>query len=73
MINLQRFYNDEATRKDVRDFLIEYLKEKAVELTFNGDETKHIKLAGEVISEAWNKLDQIYGKKEQKQKENQAR
>ena len=50
-----------------------YLREKAVELTFNGEETKHIKLAREVLDESWNKLEQVYGKKEEHQKENPAR
>lgn len=70
---LKRFYQDEEIRIGVKEFLLGYLKEKAVELTFSGEETRHIKLAKETVEEAWNKLDQIYGKKEKVKKENPAR
>lgn len=70
---LKQFYNDTHTKDSVKEFIMVYLKEKAVELTFTGEETKHIKLAREVLDEAWNKLEQLYGKKEEKPKENRAR
>lgn len=50
-----------------------YLREKAVELTFNGEETKHIKLAREILDDTWNRLEQLYGEKQQKPLENPAR
>ncbi len=71
--NLKAFYLDSGTRNDVQEFVMAYLKEKAVELTFNGEETKHIKLAREVLDDAWNRLEQLYGEKAQKPLENPAR
>jgi hypothetical protein len=70
---LKRFYQDEHTRNAVKEFLVQCLKEKAVELAFGGRSTAEIKQASEVIDEAWNKLDRLYGKKEEKNKENPAR
>jgi hypothetical protein len=42
-------------------------------MAFNGEDTGHIKLARDVISEAWNKLELLYGKKEEKPIQNPAR
>lgn len=70
---LQQFYLDEGVREAVKSFLILCLKDEAVELTFNGQETRHIKQANDIIEKAFNKLEQQYGKKEKKQKENPAR
>ena len=70
---LPRFTNDDATRDAVKEFLVEHLKTKAIEMAFSGEDTKYLKLAKEIIEEAWNKLINEYGKKENKQIENQAR
>lgn len=70
---LQQFYNDEHTRDAVKDFLTQFLKEKAGEMAFSGESTEHIKLAKESISEAWNKLELLYAKKEEKKIKNKAR
>lgn len=70
---LKQFYLDTNTKDSVKEFILVYLKDKAVEMTFSGEDTKHIKLAREVLDEAWNKLEQVYGKKEEKKKENPAR
>ena len=71
--NLQRFYNDTSTKTDVKDFLILCLREKAIDLAFAGKGTDHIMLAKEVIEEAWNTLEKLYGQKENKEEVNQAR
>jgi hypothetical protein len=70
---LKRFYTDEHTRNAVEEFVIQHLREKSAELAFNGESTEHIKLAKDVINEAWNKLAQIYGKVEDKPIHNPAR
>lgn len=70
---LKQFYSDSATRNSVKEFIMVYLREKAVELTFNGEETKHIKLAREILDDTWNRLEQLYGEKQQKPLENPAR
>ena len=70
---LKAFYKDEHMRKAVEAFVIEYLREKAAELAFNGESTDHIKTAKEVINEAWNKLEMLYGEKKGQKLNNPAR
>jgi hypothetical protein len=70
---LKRFYVDEHTRNAVQEFVVHYLREKSADMAFNGENTNHIKLARDVINEAWNKLEQIYGNKEEVKKKNPAR
>lgn len=70
---LKRFYQDELMRNQVKEFLVQCLRDKAVELAFSGRSTAEIQKANEVIDEAFNKLEHTYGKKEEVKKENKAR
>ena len=70
---LKNFYADEQTRIAVQQFLLECLKEQTIELAFSGREAKHMQEAKQAIEQAWNKLEQIYGKKEKVKKANPAR
>ena len=70
---LKQFYLDKHTNSAVQEFVIQYLREKSADMAFNGEDTSHIKLARDVISEAWNKLELLYGKKEDKPIQNPAR
>lgn len=70
---LKSFYQDVHTRDSVKEFIVLSLKEKAVELTFGGKETQHIKLARELIDEVWNKLEQLYAEKKENKRKNPAR
>lgn len=70
---IQQFFKDEHTREAVKGFLLEYLHTKAGDMAFQGDDTKYIKQAKDVVEEAWNKLEQLYGEKKEGKKENPAR
>jgi hypothetical protein len=58
---LSTFYNNESQRETVRTFMIEVLKELAVEKTFDGKETKGIKDARECVEKMFDKLEELYG------------
>ena len=62
MPSLRIFYENEVMREDVRAYMVDTLKEIAVERTFNGEETKGIKDAHELIDRMFDRLDQEYGK-----------
>jgi hypothetical protein len=59
---LKLFYDNKPELEAVKAFLIDCLKEQAVEKTFNGEDVSGIKDARENIERAFDKLDSIYGK-----------
>lgn len=59
---LAQFYEQEGIRKAVEEFMVETLKEYAVEKTFEGESVGGIKEAREVVEKMFDKLDTIYGK-----------
>lgn len=63
---LKAFYNNENEREAVKSFLIESLKELAIDKAFEGKDTNSIKEANETILKMFDKLDDIYGKVEEK-------
>jgi hypothetical protein len=62
---LNSFYQNVVMRDSVKAFMIEELKEMAVEKTFAGQETKGIKEARDCLDKTFNKLGQMYGKIEE--------
>lgn len=68
MDRLQQFYLDEATRDDVKNFMMSVLEEVAVERVFGGKNVVGILEAKELIEKSFSKLEEIYKvKKEVKQ------
>ena len=61
---LQQFYNNETQRETIHSFLIEILKELAIDKTFKGEDVKGIKEAKEAIEKAFDRLDELYKVKE---------
>ncbi len=65
MINpayLKNFYENESMRETVKSFMVDVLKEIAVQKTFDGEETTGIKDARELVDKTFDKLKELYGK-----------
>jgi len=58
---LKNFYENKNQREAVKTFLIENLKELAVERTFEGKDVTGIKEAHDSINKAFDKLAETYG------------
>jgi len=71
--NLNRFYNDEYTREDVKSYFLETLDMVALERVYEGEDTKGIADAKEVIEKAFVDLGDVYGKKKETLVTNEAR
>ena len=61
---LVTFYNNEHEREAVKAFLMEQLKELAIERAFDGDDVVGIKEARDTIVRSFDRLDEMYGKKD---------
>lgn len=60
--NLRTFYNNENQREAVKEFMLECLKEMAVDKSFKGESTDHIKDCKQVVENTFTRLREIYGK-----------
>lgn len=61
---LVTFYNNEHEREAVKAFLITQLGNLAIERAFDGDNVVGIKEARDTIIRSFDKLDEMYGKKD---------
>jgi len=59
---LQQFYAVEAMRVTLEEFMIDTLKQMAVEKTFEGENVTGIKEARELVTKMFDRLDELYGK-----------
>lgn len=59
---LRNFYANEQEQEAVKNFLVEVLKEIAIERAFSGQPVTGIQEANELIIKAFEKLDELYGK-----------
>jgi hypothetical protein len=59
---LAQFYEQESIRKAVEEFMVDTLKEMAVDKTFDGEDVTGIKEARELIVKMFDRLDSMYGK-----------
>lgn len=73
MDTLQQFYENAAMREDVKSFLIETLKQFALEELFNGGEAKDVAKALKVVENAFIKLTELYEPLKKASTANQAR
>jgi hypothetical protein len=60
---LHTFYNNENERETVKAFMIETLKEIAIERAFNGEDIKGIPDAKNLVEVMFSKLEEVYGQK----------
>ncbi len=60
MLPLQQFYTNETMREAVKAFLIDQLKEMAIETVFDKKATAGIYEARKVIDKAFDKLIELY-------------
>jgi len=58
---LKQFYEFQGQREAVKEFMINCLKELAIEKTFNGHDTTGIKEARDTINKMFDKLEEDYG------------
>jgi hypothetical protein len=61
---LRQFYNTEAMRETVKAFMIEVLKERAVDKVFNKKAIAGVYEARQTIDDAFDKLEELYGVKD---------
>lgn len=59
---LLTFYNNQAEREAVKAFMIDTLKEIAVDRAFSGQDVYGMQQAKECIDRAFDKLEETYGK-----------
>ncbi len=57
---LKQFYDNEGQREAVKVFMLEVLKELAVEKTFTGHPITGIKEAHELVNKMFDKLAELY-------------
>lgn len=60
---LHRFYTDKEMYNEVKKYLIEHLKEVAIENAFKGTDTTGIKEAKIAVDNAFNQLEKEFGEK----------
>ncbi len=58
---LRNFYNNQNERETVKLFMVEVLKEIAVEKAFDGEDVIGIQEAKNLIDVMFNKLEDLYG------------
>ena len=63
---LNKFYADFQVKAEVKEYLIDYLKQMAVKKAFAGEDTSGIKEARQCIESAFRDLDNLYGEKKSK-------
>lgn len=73
MDNLNRFYQDENLREDVKTFFLEELNKLALERVYNNKETRGIADAKEIIEKSFIELQERYGKRKKVEVINQSR
>ena len=61
---LHQFYTDEHMREAVKNFLVTELEETTVERVFDKKDIIGIYEAKELIEKSFDKLDNLYGKKD---------
>lgn len=64
-----RFYNDEKVRDAVHAYCREKIDEAVLELTYKGEDTKHLKGAKEFIDEIFYQMECDFMKREKKPRE----
>lgn len=71
---LKDFYLNEVMKNDVKEYLISFLREQAIEKTFNREDTSAVAEAKEVLDKAFDNLEILFASKsEVKEVINEAR
>lgn len=58
---LRQFNGDISTKEQLIDFIHEHINSTAIEKMYKGDDVSHIKDAKELIDEAFDLLEEMYG------------
>lgn len=69
---LRDFYANEELRKEVHAYLVEFLRERAIEKVFNKENTEAIAEAKDTIDEAFENLSVLFPRKTNKEVVNEA-
>jgi NAD(P)H-dependent FMN reductase len=67
-MNLREFYNDKEALKEVKTFLNAQVIEMGVDQMLKGKDTTGFGLASDIIDEAFEHLDKLFGSKSKKKK-----
>lgn len=59
-MSIQTFVLDDATKEEVRSFIISFLSQKATERVFGGQDVGGIKDAKEILESAFSEMTRIY-------------
>lgn len=70
---IKEFYLDKEMMADVHEYLVQFLRETAIDKVFSRKDVSAIAEANEIIDEAFAKLDEIFGSKPKKKIINEAR
>jgi hypothetical protein len=71
---LSEFYRDTATKDNVHEYLVQFLKDEAVRMLMAKEEIKGIAEAKEFIDKAFENMDYLFGAKAKKKDQvNEAR
>ena len=72
--SLKDFFLNEVMRNDVKTYLIDSLKEQAIDKAFNREDTSAVAEAKEVLDKAFENLEILFAsKQENKETKNEAR
>jgi hypothetical protein len=64
---LPEFYRNESLRKEVHEYLVAFLSEKAVEKVFAREDVSAVAEAREMIDAAFDNLSVLFGKHKKKE------
>lgn len=70
---LKEFYSNEEMRKEVQEYLVSFLRDKAVEKVFNREDTSSVAEAKEMIDNAFENLSVVFQKPSKKKIVDEAR
>ncbi len=71
---LYEFWKDKPTRENVREYIIQFLKDEAVRMLMNNENVVGISLAKDLVEKSFENMDIIFAKKAiEKNTINQAR
>lgn len=62
--SLQEFYNDKETKDNVKNYLIEFLKEEGSKKMFNKEDVSGFADAKEVIEKAFDNMEYMFSPKQ---------
>lgn len=65
-MTIQEFFHDKSTRKEVQDYLAEFLNAEILKRAYKGEDTKSVGEAKVVLDKAFENLDTLFSPKPKK-------